>query len=313
MASLNVRGPRFSFEGPEGETLLLDCDNYLSNKSRVSMHRMPEQNFPTIPEILMGLIQRQQNEEEPFALPFGLMDVLLASRLIRSAKPVKLLEYGSGRGELSVHLAELLGAFHEESSLVCAYDAIEPAWTERISRVERLPKLSFLAGDFGALGLQEGGFDFVVLNGLADFVCPHEVLTDAMRLVKSTGTLICYASSAPLLESTFKLFFETREEYPLSPSVSVMLARAEDCCRQKQESPDLAAQVERDIAEAKALAAEKGGLAEALRRLQDSLQTAVLAGETELKVRLLDEKEALIDRLTLLNALNKAHPPCEKA
>ena len=84
MASLNVRGPRFSFEGPEGETLLLDCDNYLSNKSRVSMHRMPEQNFPTIPEILMGLIQRQQNEEEPFALPFGLMDVLLASRLIRS-------------------------------------------------------------------------------------------------------------------------------------------------------------------------------------------------------------------------------------
>lgn len=178
------------------------------------MHRMPEQNFPTIPEILMGLIQRQQNEEEPFALPFGLMDVLLASRLIRSAKPVKLLEYGSGRGELSVHLADLLGAFHEESSLVCAYDAIEPAWTERISRVERLPKLSFLAGDFGALGLQEGGFDFVVLNGLADFVCPHEVLADAMRLVKSTGTLICYASSTPLLESTFKLFLKPGRSIP---------------------------------------------------------------------------------------------------
>lgn len=92
-----------------------------------------------------------------------------------------------------------------------------------------------------------------------------------------------------------------------------MLARAEDCCRREKEPADLAAQVERDIAEAKALAAEKGGLAEAVRRLQDSLQTAVRAGETELKIRLLDEKEALIDRLTLLNAPNKVHPPCEKA
>lgn len=300
MASLNVRGPRFSYEGPEGETVLLDCSKLLSNKSRISMHRLPGQNHPIIPEILLRLIQKQQGEENQFTLPFGLIDVLLTSRLIRSAEPVNLLEYGSGQGELSAHLAELLGVFHEESSLVCAYDTIEPAWMERISHVEHLPKLSFLAGDFGRLGLETGSFDVVVINGLADFALPYKVISDAVRLVKGGGTLICYANGAPLLESTFKLFFEACEEYPITPFVNVMLAGKRDCCWRERESADYSAQAERGFAEVKALnlsAAKRKELIKLIVRLQKDLQEAARVGETELKIRLLDEKEALIDRL----------------
>lgn len=300
MASLNVCGARFSYEDPEGETVLLDCGDLLSNKSRIPMHRLPGQNHPIIPEILVSLIQKQQSEENQFALPFGLIDVLLTSRLIRSAKPVKLLEYGSGQGELSAHLAELLGAFREESSLICACDTIEPAWMERISHIKTPPKLSFLAGDFGELGLQAESFDYIVINGLAEFAAPYEVISDAVRLVKSSGTLICYASGAPLLESTFKLFFEAREEYPISPFDNVMLAEKRNCCWHEREPVGFPAQAERDLAEVKKLnlsAAKKKERIKLIGKLQKDIQEAARAGETELKIRLLDEKEALIDRL----------------
>lgn len=300
MASLNVCGGRFSYEGPEGETVLLDCSDLLSNKSRISMHRLPGQNHSIIPEILLRLIQKQQGGKDRFTLPFGLIDVLLTSRLIRSASPVKVLEYGSGQGELSVHLAELLGRFHEESTLTCAYDTIELEWMERISQIEHLPKLSFLAGDFGKLGLETGSFDVVVINGLADFALPYEVISDAVRLVKDSGTLICCVSSAPLLESTFKLFFKNREEYPITPFVNVMLAERRDCCWYERESIDISAQAERDLAEAKELnlsTVKRKELIKLIGQLQKDLQETASAGETELKIRLLDEKEALIDRL----------------
>ena len=300
MASLNLLGSQFSFENSDGETVLLDCRELLANKSRVSMHRGPGEEYPIIPEILIRLLKREQEKKSGFVLPFGLIDTLLTVCLIRSPKPVRVLEYGSGQGELSAHLAELLGAFHEESTLVCAYDAIEPAWMERISQVEKLPKLSFLAGDFGELGLRAESFDYIVINGLAEFAAPYEAIADAVRLAKDNGNLICYASGAPLLESTFKLFFEKREEYPISPQVNVMAAKRQDCSWSEKEPVNFSEQAERDLAEAKALnlsAVKRKEVIKLIGRLQKDLQKATRVGETELKIRLLDEKEAWIDSL----------------
>ena len=124
MVSLNLNNGCFAFTGLEGTVVLLDSEKPLENKSRVSMHRLADQKHPIISDILLKLIQRQQEEEADLAVPFGLLDALLTVRLIRSSKPVRVLEYGSGQGELSAHLAELLGTFHEESMLVCAHDTI---------------------------------------------------------------------------------------------------------------------------------------------------------------------------------------------
>ena len=210
MVSLNLNNGSVAFTGLEGTVVLLDSEKPLENKSRVPMRRLADQKHPIISDILLKLIQRQQEEEADLAVPFGLLDALLTVRLIRSSKPVWVLEYGSGQGELSAHLAELLGTFHEESMLVCAHDTIELEWMERISHVEHLPKLSFLAGDFGALGLQSNSFHMVVLNGRTDFQNPYEVVADALRLVRKDGVIFCYTDDCPLLESVFKLFFELR-------------------------------------------------------------------------------------------------------
>lgn len=218
MSSFTIKGSRFIFKDSERERVLLDCTD-----------RLPERDDPTIREVLLDLIRKQQKEAADLAGPFGVLDALLTAHLIRSAKPVKLLEYGSGQGELSVHLARLLGTFHEESTLVCAYDTIELEWMERISHVEHLPRLNFLACDFGNSGLQTNSFDIVVLNGLTDFPQPYDVLKDAVSLAKTDGTLFCYSHDTPLLESVFKLFFETRDEYELTPSRKIMVAEAAQC------------------------------------------------------------------------------------
>lgn len=239
MVSLNLNNGSVAFTGLEGTVVLLDSEKPLENKSRVSMHRLADQKHPIISDILLKLIQRQQEEEADLAVPFGLLDALLTVRLIRSSKPVRVLEYGSGQGELSAHLAELLGTFHEESMLVCAHDTIELEWMERISHVEHLPKLSFLAGDFGALGLQSNSFHMVVLNGRTDFQNPYEVVADALRLVRKDGVIFCYTNDCPLLESVFKLFFELREEFVLQPSQKILLADVENVCWQAVEPPHI--------------------------------------------------------------------------
>lgn len=299
MARLNISKSGCTFTGSQGETVLLNYKDLLSNKSRVSMCCLPEESHLTLPDLLLDLIQKQRQAEEAYTFPFGLIDALLAARLIRSASPVRLLEYGSGQGELSAHLAELLGALHEDSSLVCAYDTIEPAWMERISQVRRLPKLSFLAGDFGALGLQSGSFDIVVINGTAGYEEPFQILRDALSLVKKDGFLLCYTQETPLLESAFKLFFETREEYVLTPASSVLLANAKDCSWSEIESPDFTALARADIEKAQdvlAGGADQGQeIMTLIRNLRKDISSAVGLGDAARKIELLSWKERLID------------------
>ena len=302
MGTLSIEGSQIIFEDMGNKRVLLDCSDPLANKSRISMHRLQGQTHPIIPEILRGLIQEQEEEIGiELALPFGVLDILLVSRLIRSSKPIRLLEYGSGQGELSAQLAQLLGMFHDRSSLVCAYDTIDLEWMERISHIEKLPAISFLACDFGNTGLQKESFDVVVLNGLAGFPRPYDVLKDAVSLVKPDGTVLCYSHDTPLLESTFKLFFENREEYEIIPSYRVLAAEAAQCSWREADVPDLTVKAQKDLARAAEISED--GLyrhedcLQILELLQKDIRAAVEQGETELKIQLLEEKERLLNCL----------------
>ena len=297
MVSLNLNNGSVAFTGLEGTVVLLDSEKPLENKSRVSMHRLADQKHPIISDILLKLIQRQQEEEADLAVPFGLLDALLTVRLIRSSKPVRVLEYGSGQGELSVHLAELLGTFHEESMLVCAHDTIELEWMGRISHVEHLPKLSFLAGDFGALGLQSNSFHMVVLNGRTDFQNPYEVVADALRLVRKDGVIFCYTDDCPLLESVFKLFFELREEFVLQPSQKILLADVENVCWQAVEPPHIDVNETGKLVKKSIRSGRKAALS-AMEVLKSNVDAVARMGEADKKIQLLEQKEKLLEYIT---------------
>lgn len=299
MGSLYYNNSKFIYEDKGGDAkLLLDCGNYLTNKSRIPMHRLAGMDCLTIPDLLLGLLEREKKNGDDLEFPAALTDILLASRLVKSPRPVNVLEYGSMTGRLSLHLAEVLGSFNEESALVCAYDTIEPEWMERMTQAERLPKLSFFAGDFGNLKLSEHYFDIVVINGMVNYLQPEEVINDALRLVTKDGSLICYSEEAPLLESTFKLYFEQREEYEITPSRKVLLAKAKDKCWKKASEQNLYSRVQEDLEKAKTLLLQKQPskkeLSETSECLKKDIQSAVAAGKTDLKIQLIECRQEVL-------------------
>ena len=299
MGSLYYNNSKFIYEGQGGESqILLDCGCYLANKSRVPMHRLPGMEYLTIPDLLLGLLEKEKGHGEDLEFSAALLDILLASRLIKTSSPVNVLEYGSANGSLSLHLAEVLGTFHEESVLVCAYDTIEPEWMEQMAQVQHLPKLSYFAGDFGQLKLSEKYFDIVVINGIVNYLQPEEVINDALRLVTKDGILICYSEEAPLLESTFKLYFEQREEYEITPSRKVLLAKAKDKCWKKASEQNLYSRVQEDLEKAKTLLLQKQPskkeLSETSECLKKDIQSAVAAGKTDLKIQLIECRQEVL-------------------
>ena len=299
MGSLYYNNSKFIYEGQGGESqILLDCGCYLANKSRVPMHRLPGMEYLTIPDLLLGLLEKEKGHGEDLEFSAALLDILLASRLIKTSSPVNVLEYGSANGSLSFHLAEVLGSFHEDSVLVCAYDTIEPEWMERMAQIQHLPKLSYFAGDFGQLKLSEKYFDIVVINGMVNYLQPEEVINDALRLVTKDGILICYSEEAALLESTFKLYFEQREEYEITPCRKVLLAKAKDKCWQNASEQNLYSRVQEDLEKAKTLLLQKQPskkeLSETSECLKKDIQSAVAAGKTDLKIRLIECRQEVL-------------------
>lgn len=298
MSSLFIRDSKFIYQDIAGERMLLNCNAFLENKSRISMHRFQYQSHKTIPELLTSLIEREQKNGNNLEIPFGIIDILLTSQLIQTSQPVRMLEYGSGQGLLSCHLAELLGAFHEKSTLVCAYDTIEPEWMDRISQVNQLPKVSFFAGDFGNFQLQENFFDIVLVNGMINYTEPYQVISDALRLAKDDAVIFCYTNDTPFLENIIQLFFEQREEYEINPSSKIIMANTRGKSWNIHKIADFSTQALKDIEHVKFICSqemtEKQTCFSMMSVLKQDIKNASKMGNIDLKLKLIDQKELLM-------------------
>lgn len=299
MNGLFYKHLKFIYQYKTDEQTLLDCKVFLNNKSRISMHRGQGQSHQIIPDLLISLIEHEQKSGNNLEIPFGIIDILLTSRLIQTSQPVRMLEYGSGQGLLSCHLAELLGAFHEKSVLVCAHDTIEPEWMERISQVDQLPKLSFFAGDFGDFQLQENFFDLVLINGMINYTEPYQIISDAVRLAKDDAVIFCYTSDTPLLENIFQLFFEQRKEYEINPLSKIIVANTRDKSWNMRKTSDFPKQALEDIEHAKSICSQKMAKKKVCFSMMDTLtrdiKNASKMGNIDLKLQLIVQKERLIE------------------
>lgn len=230
MGKLIVENNAFIYVEQNEKKLLLDCKNFLSNKSRVPMHSF-DGNL-TIPGLLLRLFKLHPQlcenvVEYNDSIENLLIDVLFVSELIKNPKPVRVLEFGCGNGIMSYHLATILGLFNEKSSFCCVCDTIgndsNNQWLDKISLVESMPRISMLAADYDETNLESKHFDMVIINGTACFYEPVKMIKEAARLVKNEGKLLCYANQQPLLESSFKMLFDKPEEYSLTARTSVMI------------------------------------------------------------------------------------------
>lgn len=234
MGKLVIDNNAFIYIEKDEKKVLLDCRDYLSNKSRVPMHSF--EGDLTIPGLLLQLFKLhpqlcEDTDGYMDSLEMLLMDVLLVSELIKNPRPVRILEIGCGNGVMSYHLATILGLFNEKSSLCCVCNTIGNAsgnqWLDKISLVESMPKISMLAADYDETNLESKHFDMVIMNGTSWFEEPVPMLKEAARLVKNEGKLLCYVNQQPLLESCFKLLFEKREEYSLTMQTNVMIVEGD--------------------------------------------------------------------------------------
>ena len=301
----------FRYTNQEKTQDLLNLNDYLSNKSKISLHRFPGQEHPIVSDLILRLLQKVKAENEDMTLPVIMMDVLFTTQLIHSSQPFRVLEYGCQDGLLSSHLAELLGFFHQESTFVCACNTLDftsLAWMERIADIEQLPKLSYFAGDYGQLQLEKHSFDIVVINGSENYTEPFQILSDAISLAAEDGILLCYTDHTPLLESTFKLFFEDREEYEITPFQKIYLGRVKDRVWQPERVPDSTEQIRRHLNQAENILSKKkqnhGEIIELVKALYQDSRTAATEGNTYLKIQSLEQRERLLSYLTLESAKN---------
>lgn len=216
----------FYWEKGEKRTCLLNCNDFLSNKSYIPMHSIDGQSR-TVFDIIGKLLNKgiEQGLGEEIIHQRLLIDVLLIRQLISTSKPLKVLEIGCKDGSLSYHLASIMGEFHKESILYCMSDQMEIEWLGRMEQVEELPHLSFLATDYEEALLEKGAFDIIFLNGEIQTKKEYEVLERTLSFLKEEGSLIVYNNETPLLESTFQLLFKEREEYRFSPMKAVLVGK----------------------------------------------------------------------------------------
>lgn len=308
MAEISVADRSFCWTDDKGTRKILDFSDLLANKSRISTHRLKGQDYPTISELIFGIVDKAKSENEDYLFYSALTIILLAARLIKTSKPLRVLEYGCGDGWLSVLLAELLGAFHEESILVCASDIMDEncaQWMERMEGLEKLPHLNFLVGDFGKLELPEHSYDAVIINGCTYFDEPGRVLRDAARLAKKGGSLICCADEAPLLESIFKLYFEGYVEYLVGPEQKIMSVNDFSTIPLMDDEIDYVKLSHSTILEAgELLTGEKmcrTDLVSMEEKIRQCIDLCMKAGDDALKNELLVLKEALIQQIVSLS------------
>lgn len=306
MAELFAKDKQLIYREGGKEKVLLDCGDYLSNNSRIPMHCLENQKYDTLLDLLADLFEKGPYSGTERGLGAALIDVLLTARLIRTSQPVRALEYGCLGGKLSFHMAKVLGAFCEESSLVCACDTMDMEWMDVISGVEKLPQISFLAGDYGHLQLQREYFDIILINGTVNFADPCQVISDALKLAAEDGIILCYCDDMPLLEDVFRLFFDDgkREDYVLSPVSKLMTARAGDSSwKTWEEEYDFEGRAKEHLCQAEEMllkrAVEKREAVELAEILLKEAKTAGAKGMVDLKAELLREKEKLAEVLRL--------------
>jgi len=222
MGSVVLENDKFYYSGNGKKELLLDCKDYINNNSRLPLE-IDNGNISVV-NLLLALLKSHSNiiagVRADDSMEMLLLDILFAKRLMKSKDSIKVLEIGCTDGIVSYHLATMIGCFNPNSTLCCVSNTMGNDsgnnWLDYIASVSQLPKLSFMSTDYDDIMLQSDYFDVVMINGTCFFEEPIDVISQAKRLVKDSGNIICYANSQPLLDSTFKLMFSNRKEYNIN-------------------------------------------------------------------------------------------------
>lgn len=306
MGKIQFEDNKFLYMDGDACEVLLDCGNFMANKSRIPMHSF-EPDALTIPNLVVKCLKQHEalcngQEEVHNGYENLILNLLLISELIKTPFPRKVLELGCTSGIVSYYLAAVLGIFDGNNTLCCVSDAVGNTsgnqWLDRISLVKCPPRLTMEAADYDCTMLESESFDIVFINGTVRFEEPYRVIQEAERLVKKEGRLVCYSCNSPLLENSFRLNFSERNEYALKPDVCILTAKRAE--REKDAEKDRNRETDAFFAEMLqdlSLPPEKETIRLRIKQCDRLLSENVYKEDTSLKIQLIDIKEQLIQYL----------------
>lgn len=231
MISFAIKNNQFIYGDTTHKKVLLDCENYLYNKSRIPLH--DDEGMTNILELLLGLFEEGGGthpgaKEQEMRVYYTMVDAIVTAEHIKTAEPKKVLELGCGRGILSYHLATIIGKLHPESLLYGINNTIGNEsgnlWLDYIVQVEELPRIAFAAVDYEDTQLGKEQFDITILNECEQMEETKKIVEEAIRVTKPGGKIICLANHQPLLEAMFKLLLPEHEVYFPEEEIKILVA-----------------------------------------------------------------------------------------
>ena len=232
---------KYIYRCGDNSYVLIDLQNLLENKSHVPLIQGNEHRSSLI-EIANNLIELHGTLFQEHLLTAQeciLIDFLIARRLMKSAMPLHIVEIGATNGILSFHLATMIGQYNVESSLCCVCSVDDSRWSEKVSKVDKPPKLSRIIANYGQIGLQADKYDVVVINGNDDFTDADIIVREAKRLVNSGGVVICLEKQQQLSRK-FRKRFQKSEMFSVNSNTRVFYAESQ---KLSEENNDISAEV----------------------------------------------------------------------
>ncbi len=187
MSSLILEEKRILFSNGSEERVLLDFQDYLSNKSRLPLLGNPGaiSLMGIFQELLTDLGNREGEVDDSYHL---ILDILVAKIHMASPGPKHILLLGYEGGILEAHFDRLISAFHPFSVLFpYPYEILTQDLGEKI-------------------------FDLIMILGDQSADQPDIILKNAEKLKKDGGRIIISAPTDPLLEGLFLMKYPEREE-----------------------------------------------------------------------------------------------------
>lgn len=305
MVNIKFEKNQFVYENDKGSTILLDCNDFIKNKSAVPLFSPGELSL-TLPYHLVNLHKTYTNLFEEGYAPnddaeLFLIDILAAAQLMKSSLPAKVAELGCTNGRLSYHLASVMGKMHSNSTLCCICDTIGNesgnAWLDMISLVQNAPRLSMLASDYDETNLSSHHFDMVVINASVQMEDADAVIKEARRLAKTNGMILCYAWKRPDMIQSMKREFAAVEEYPINSNIAILTAYANDARKECDKVTEWKKEAYYDLAQAEAAlmaSAEGKELVALIQKMNYHAEYATEHKILDIKVKSIEIKEKLL-------------------
>ena len=285
---------------------ILNCTDLFMNKSRIPFHAL-ESDTLTIIRLINNTAKETKNIFSGITdyefMKVLLFNALFTSQLVKASKPFKIAEIGSTDGLISYQLTQITGTVSPESHIYFISNVIGNDSSNNclnaVSAASCYPQMSFVYSDYEDIGLKSDYFDITIINGSALFNNHYDVVSEAHRITRNGGIIICLNAEDHLLDSTFRLIFPEREEYRLKSSDALLTAVSNDSAWAAYDPLDISAEYESLLQQAEE--ARSGNDKFLLRKLiakADALaDEAVKLHDTELKIKLISIKERLIDRV----------------